>query len=227
VNPIIVALDLPGLEEAKTLARSLVDEVGGFKVGMELLMGAGSAAVGAIATLGKPVFVDAKLHDIPNTVERAATRIKSAGARWVTVHATGGKKMMEAAVEGMGGDGVLAVTMLTSLSQVDLESIGVPALASDYVVSLASLAADSGTEGVVCSPEEIRRVKDKEPSLAVFTPGLRPAASDVDDQKRVATPEQARSDGADFLVIGRPVTRAADPVTAVRNIATAIGRFER
>lgn len=227
MNPIIVALDLPGLEEAKTLARSLVDEVGGFKVGMELLMGAGPAAVGAIATLGKPVFVDAKLHDIPNTVERAATRIKSAGARWVTVHAAGGKDMMEAAVEGMGGDGVLAVTMLTSLSQVDLESIGVPALASDYVVTLASLAADSGTEGVVCSHEEIRRVKDKEPSLAVFTPGLRPVASDVDDQKRVASPEQARSDGADFLVIGRPITRAADPVTAARNIATAIGRFER
>jgi len=226
VNPIIVALDLPRLEEAKTLARSLVDDVGGFKVGMELLMGAGPAAIEAIATLGKPVFVDAKLHDIPNTVERAATRIKSAGARWVTVHATGGEEMMQAAVEGMGGDGVLAITMLTSLSQADLESIGVPALASDYVVALASLAADSRAEGVVCSAEEIRRVKDKEPSLAVFTPGLRPAASDIDDQKRVATPEQARADGANFLVIGRPITRAADPVTAVRNIASAIGRFE-
>jgi orotidine-5'-phosphate decarboxylase len=227
VNPIIVALDVPTLEEAKTLARSLVVEVGGFKVGMELLMGAGHAAVETIATLGKPVFVDAKLHDIPNTVERAATRIKAAGARWVTVHAPGGKDMMEAAVAGMDGEGVLAVTMLTSLSQADLESIGVPTLASDHVVALASLAADSGTEGVVCSPEEIRRVKDKEPSLVVFTPGVRPAASDVEDQKRVATPEQARSDGADFLVIGRPITRAADPVTAARDIATAIRRFER
>lgn len=227
MNPIIVALDVPTLEEAKTLARSLVDEVGGFKVGMELLMGAGPAAVEAIATLDKPVFVDAKLHDIPNTVERAATRIKAAGARWVTVHAPGGQEMMEAAVAGMGGDGVLAVTILTSLSQADLESIGVPALASDHVVALAALAGDSGTEGVVCSAEEIRRVKDKEPSLLVFTPGVRPTASDVDDQKRVATPERALSDGADYLVIGRPITTAADPVKAAQDIATAIGRFER
>lgn len=227
MNPIIVALDVQTLEEAKTLARALVDEVGGFKVGMELLMGAGPTAVETIATLGRPVFVDAKLHDIPNTVERAAARIKTAGARWLTVHAPGGKEMMEAAVVGMDGHGVLAVTLLTSLSQADLESVGVPGLASDHVVALASLAADSGTEGVVCSAAEVRRVKDKEPALAVFTPGVRPAASDVADQKRVATPEQARSDGADFLVIGRPITRAADPVTAARDIATAIARFER
>jgi orotidine-5'-phosphate decarboxylase len=227
VNPIIVALDVPTLEQASPLARSLEDEVGGFKIGMELLMGAGPEAIERIAEMDKPVFVDAKLHDIPNTVEHAATRIKAGGARWVTVHASGGREMMEAAVSGMGGEGVLAVTMLTSLSQSDLEAIGVPALASDYVVSLASLAADSKTEGVVCSPEEIRRVKDKEPSLVVFTPGVRPASSDTDDQKRVATPERARADGADFLIVGRPITRAADPVKAARDIATAIGPFER
>ena len=227
MNPIIVALDVPTLEEASTLARLLEDEVGGFKIGMELLMGAGPEAIGSIAAMGKPVFVDAKLHDIPNTVERAAARIKAAGARWVTVHASGGRDMMEAAVRGMGGRGVLAVTMLTSLAQPDLESIGVPALASDHVVSLATLAADCKTEGLVCSPEEIRRVKDKEPSQVVFTPGVRPASSDVDDQRRVATPERARADGADFLVIGRPITRAANPIEAVRDIATAIGLFER
>lgn len=227
VNPIIVALDVPTLEEASTLARLLEDEVGGFKIGMELLMGAGPEAIGTIAAMGKPVFVDAKLHDIPNTVERAATRIKAAGARWVTVHASGGRDMMEAAVRGMGARGVLAVTMLTSLAQPDLESIGVPALASDHVVSLATLAADCKTEGLVCSPEEIRRVKDKEPSQVVFTPGVRPATSDVDDQRRVATPERALADGADFLVIGRPITRAANPIEAVRDIATAIGLFER
>ena len=227
VNPIIVALDVPTLEEASTLARLLEDEVGGFKIGMELLMGAGPEAIGSIAAMGKPVFVDAKLHDIPNTVERAAARIKAAGARWVTVHASGGRDMIEAAVRGMGGRGVLAVTMLTSLAQPDLESIGVPALASDHVVSLATLAADCKTEGLVCSPEEIRRVKDKEPSQVVFTPGVRPASSDVDDQRRVATPERARADGADFLVIGRPITRAANPIEAVRDIATAIGLFER
>jgi orotidine-5'-phosphate decarboxylase len=227
VNPLIVALDLPTLGEAVTLARSLQDEVGGFKVGMELLMGAGPEAIQAIAAMGQPVFVDAKLHDIPNTVERAARRIKEAGARWVTVHASGGAEMMDAAMSGMEGRGVLAVTMLTSLSQSDLESIGVSSLATDYVVSLASLAADAKTEGVVCSSAEIRRVKDQEPSLLVFTPGVRPATSGADDQKRVATPEQARAEGADFLVIGRPVTRAGDPVAAARDIATAIGLFER
>ena len=227
MNPIIVALDVPTLDEAIALADSLVDEVGGFKVGMELMMGEGPAAIENIAAKGSPVFVDAKLHDIPNTVERAATRIKAAGARWVTVHASGGEDMMEAAVRGMGGTGVLAVTMLTSLSQADLESTGVPALASDHVVSLASLAAGSGTEGVVCSPEEVGRVKDKEPSLILFTPGVRPASSEHDDQKRVATPERARADGADFLVIGRPITRATNPVTAARKIAAAIGLSER
>jgi orotidine-5'-phosphate decarboxylase len=227
VNPIIVALDVPTLNEATTLAESLVEEVGGFKVGMELLMGAGPAAIETIAEMGHPVFVDAKLHDIPHTVERAAMRIKAAGARWVTAHAVGGQEMMEAAVIGMGGGGVLAVTMLTSLSQTDLESVGVSALSSDYVVSLASLAATSNTEGVVCSSDEIRRVKEKEPSLLVFTPGVRPGSSESDDQKRVATPEHARANGADFLVIGRPITRAADPVTAAREIATAIGRSDR
>jgi orotidine-5'-phosphate decarboxylase len=227
VNPIIVALDVPTMGEAIALADSLVDEVGGFKVGMELMMGEGPAAIETIAARGSPVFVDAKLHDIPNTVERAATRIKGAGARWVTVHASGGEGMMQAAVRGMGGSGVLAVTMLTSLSQADLESTGVPAPASDHVVSLASLAAGSGTEGVVCSPEEVGRVKDKEPSLFVFTPGVRPASSEHDDQKRVATPERAIADGADFLVIGRPITRAANPVAAAREIAAAIGLSER
>jgi orotidine-5'-phosphate decarboxylase len=227
VNPLIVALDVPNLGEAVTLARSLQDEVGGFKVGMELLMGAGPEAIETIAAMDRPVFVDAKLHDIPNTVERAARRIRAAGARWVTVHASGGREMMDAAVSGMEGNGVLAVTMLTSLSQSDLESIGVSRLGTNYVVSLASLAADAKTEGVVCSPVEIRKVKDKEPTLLVFAPGVRPATSGADDQKRVATPEQARADGADFLVIGRPITRAGDPVAAARDIATAIGLFER
>jgi orotidine-5'-phosphate decarboxylase len=226
VNPIIVALDVPTLEEAEKLAGSLVDEVGGFKVGMELLMAAGPVPIQRIAAMGHPVFVDAKLHDIPNTTQRAASRVKAAGARWVTVHASGGREMMEAAVAGMGGDGVLGVTMLTSLGQADLASIGVPSMASDYVVSLSSLAAQAGAEGVVCSAEEIRRVKDKEPTLQFFVPGVRPETSADDDQKRVATPEKARADGADYLVIGRPITRARDPVEAARQIGAAIGRFE-
>jgi orotidine-5'-phosphate decarboxylase len=226
VNPVIVALDMPTLEEAQGLAGSLVEVVGGFKVGMELLMAAGPVAIESIAAMGLPVFADAKLHDIPNTVRRAASRIKAAGARWVTVHAAGGRQMMEAALAGMGGEGVLGVTMLTSLRQADLESIGVPALASDYVVGLSSLAAEAGAEGVICSPEEIRWVKAKEPSLQVFTPGVRPETAAVDDQKRVASPERARADGADYLVIGRPITRARSPVEAARQITAAIGPFE-
>jgi orotidine-5'-phosphate decarboxylase len=226
VNPIIVALDVSTLEEAEEMARSLVEEVGGFKVGMELLMAAGPEAIESIASLGLPVFADAKLHDIPNTVQRAVSRIKRAGARWVTAHAAGGREMLEAAMSGMGGAGVLGVTMLTSMDQTDLESIGVAALASDYVVGLASLAADAGAEGVICSPEEIRRVKAKEPSLQVFTPGVRPETSAVDDQKRVATPEEARADGADYLVIGRPIIRAPSPIEAARQITASISPFE-
>jgi orotidine-5'-phosphate decarboxylase len=226
VNRVIVALDVSAIDEATALARPLVDEVGGFKVGMELLMAAGPRAIETIAQLGNPVFVDAKLHDIPNTVERAAARIRDAGARWVTVHAAGGEEMIRAGVSGMGDKGVLGVTMLTSLTQADLGSVGIPGESTDYVVAMARLAAIAGVEGIVCSPAEIRAVKTDRPEVSVFTPGVRPAASTVDDQRRVATPEQARSDGADFLVIGRPITRADDPVEAVRKIVASIALFD-
>lgn len=222
MNPVLVALDVPTLDEARHLARDLVDHVGGFKVGMELLMGSGPRAIEAIAGIGKPVFADAKLHDIPNTVERAASRVSSAGARWVTVHAAGGQQMMEAARVGMGGQGVLAVTMLTSLSSSDLAGLGIGDLADGYVTRLAKIASAAGAEGVVCSPGEIRNVKESQPGLKVFTPGVRPGGSPADDQKRVATPEAARADGADFLVIGRPITQAPDPAAAAREIAGAI-----
>lgn len=226
VNRVIVALDVPGLAPATELADSLVDHVGGFKVGMELLMAAGPAAIEATAATGKPVFVDAKLHDIPNTVERAASRVRDAGARWVTTHASGGTEMIEAAVSGMGGAGVLVVTMLTSLSAEDLKKIEVDATVTDYVVAMARLAAETAAEGVVCSPGEIRSVKTAGLGLEVFTPGVRPKQTTVDDQKRVATPEQARAEGADYLVIGRPITAADDPVEAARKIAASIAAFD-
>lgn len=225
MNRILVALDLPELDEARELARSLADEVGGFKVGMELLMGAGPEAIETIAGLGRPVFADAKLHDIPNTVGRAAGRIKDAGARWVTVHAAGGQEMIAAATEGMGGEGVLAVTMLTSLVPSDLAEIGVNLDAEDYVTGLAVIAASSGAEGIVCSPAEISAVKAKEPGLKIFTPGVRPTGSPTDDQRRVATPERARADGADYLVVGRPITRSEDPAGVARQIAASIAAF--
>jgi len=225
VSRIIVALDVPTLAEADAIARSLVPEVGGFKVGMELLMAAGPAAIESIAGHGRPVFADAKLHDIPNTVERAATQIHGAGARWVTVHAGGGVEMIRAANSGMRGSGVLVVTALTSLSSADLPAIGIEATLQDHVARMTGLAAGSSAEGVVCSPAEIRTVREQGDHLTVFTPGVRPNTSTSDDQRRVATPEQAIRDGADYLVIGRPITRADDPVDSARKIAASIAPF--
>jgi len=226
VSSLIVALDVPSLEEADTLARSLRSEVGGFKVGMELLMGEGPNAISSIAELGLPVFADAKLHDIPNTVGKASARILSAGARWVTVHGSGGVAMIEAAVEGMGGEGVLAVTMLTSLGSSDLPDIGIQLAPSDYVAVIAGLAAEAGCEGVICSPEEILMVRSTQPSLKIFTPGVRPERAGAGDQKRIATPQRAIADGADYLVIGRPITGATDPVLAAREIAAAMDAID-
>lgn len=224
VTRILVALDVPELEEAERLARRLVDSVDGFKVGMELLMAAGPTAIETMAAVGKPVFVDAKLHDIPNTVGRAATRIKAAGARWVTVHASGGGEMIAAATTAMGGQGVLAVTMLTSLSESDLADIRVDASPTDYVREMAGLSYRAGAEGIVCSPREIASVKGAHPRLKVFSPGIRPEGASNDDQKRVATPERAESDGADYLVIGRPITMSEDPVATARLITASLGR---
>lgn len=227
VSSLIVALDVPSLEEADPLARSLRSEVGGFKVGLELLMGEGPGAITSIGELGLPVFADAKLHDIPNTVGRASAKIRAAGARWVTVHGAGGIAMIEAAVEGMGGDGVLAVTMLTSLDGTDLPEIGIGATPPDYVAAIAGLATEAGCEGVICSPGEILTVRSTQPSLKIFTPGVRPEKANADDQKRVATPERAIADGADYLVIGRPITAAPDPVLAAREIAASIAAIDR
>jgi orotidine-5'-phosphate decarboxylase len=217
---LIVALDFSTLEVAKGLAQRLTDTASGFKVGLELLTSAGARAVEEIASLGKPVFADAKLHDIPNTVERAASNLASAGARWLTVHSTGGADMIEAARAGMGGEGVLGVTLLTSLTDSDLETIGVTTGPSEHVAALARLAAGAGAEGLVCSPAELAAVSGL--GLYTFTPGVRPAGSDEDDQRRVATPEEAVKAGADYLVIGRPITRAEDPVAAAGKIAASI-----
>lgn len=220
MSRIIVALDFSTIEIAKGLAERLTDLADGFKVGLELLTAGGPRAVEEVAGLGKPVFADVKLHDIPNTVERAASNMADAGARWVTAHSSGGHDMIEAAVRGMGGRGVLGITMLTSLTEADLTSIGVAAGSSDYAMAMARLAADAGVEGVVCSPAEVKSLAGLGPD--VFTPGVRPAGSASDDQRRFATPEQAAEAGADYLVIGRPITRAPDPVAALGEIASSI-----
>lgn len=222
MSPIIVALDFPTLEEARALAGQVSDHVAGFKVGLELLTGVGPRAIEAIADLGKPVFADAKLHDIPNTVESAARRIADAGARWVTVHASGGSDMMRAAVVAMGTEGVLAVTVLTSLTSSDLEETGVTKSPTEQVLRLAALGEAAGVEGLVCSPEEVGALRGSGVALSLFTPGIRLPGHERDDQKRVATPQLASAAGADYLVIGRSITRAEHPAVVAREIASSL-----
>lgn len=224
-NPIIVALDVPEARTAVELARTVAPYVGGFKVGLELLTGPGPATIAAVRELGRPVFVDAKLHDIPNTVERAARNLGSIGARWVTVHGAGGKAMLEAAGEGLadgaGGhvSGILVITVLTSLTGADLAATGITASPGRQVARMAKLAAASGAEGVVCSVKELGDVAQVAPDLVKVTPGIRPVGADAEDQSRVGSPEEAVRRGADWLVIGRSITRAEDPARAAALIA--------
>ena len=221
---LIVALDFPTLEEAVAVGKPLVDEVAGFKVGLELISSAGSQAITEVADLGKPVFADMKLHDIPNTVAGAARRVAAAGARWLTVHASGGGEMMEAAVSGMGGAGVLAVTVLTSMGEADLEVSGISSGLETQVVTLSTLAIAAGVEGLVCAPGDVAAIRRKHIDVSIFTPAIRMAPAD-DDHKRTGTPVEAVSAGADYLVVGRPVTRAPDPITAAREITESIAQI--
>lgn len=224
--PILVALDTPTAGEARGLATSLAPHVTGFKIGLELLMGPGPSLIAELRELGRPIFVDAKLHDIPNTVEAAARQLGSVGARWVTVHAAGGRAMMDAAVtglaEGAGGEqaGILAVTVLTSLD--DLTEIGVGDMIAEQVRRLTGLAASAGVEGVVCSAREIGVCRAVAPDLLRVVPGIRPGGVEHHDQARVATPEAAIDEGADLLVIGRAITLAPDPAEAAARIGQTI-----
>jgi len=228
VNPLIVALDVETAAQAVRLAGMLEGEVGGFKVGLELLSGPGPATIAAVGEGGIPVFADAKLHDIPATVRRAAKQLGRLGARWVSVHASGGRAMLEAAVEGLadgaGGReaGVLAVTVLTSLDEEALHAVGIATTPGRLVSRMASLAAASGCEGIVCSPKELGIVATVAPDLLKVTPGIREAGAANDDQARVATAREAIQHGADFLVVGRPIIRAADPVLAARRLLTSM-----
>ncbi len=225
MNRVVEALDFPDLDVARSTAKPLVNGVAGFKVGLELFAASGPAAVASIVDLGRPVFVDVKLHDIPNTVLGAARNLASTGARWVTVHASGGREMMEAAVEGMGDAGVLAVTVLTSLGERELESIGVIGGVETQVVGLAELAASAGVEGLVCAPGDVAAIRAKGNKLTIFTPGVRIDAATSDDQVRVGTPAEAVAAGANYLVVGRPITRAADPAAELEQINTSLARI--
>jgi orotidine-5'-phosphate decarboxylase len=194
------------------------------KVGLELFAADGPAAVRAAAELGRPVFLDLKLHDIPNTVEGAARSAAASGASLLTVHASGGEAMVRAAVRGAAGRlRVLAVTVLTSLDDDALAAVGLAGPAEQAVVRLARLAVDAGAGGIVCSPREVAAVRaavGPEPLLVV--PGVRPAGSARGDQARVATPAEAVRAGADVLVLGRPLRDAPDPAAAARAVAASL-----
>jgi orotidine-5'-phosphate decarboxylase len=219
---IVVALDVPDLAAAETLAARLAGHVGWFKVGLELFAAHGPEAVARVRAHG-PVFLDLKLHDIPTTVARAAARVAALDVGLLTVHASGGPAMVRAAVDGLGDAGrVLAVTVLTSMTAADLAAIGSPP-ASAQVPVLARLATASGAPGLVCAPQDLTGVRAAVgPDVLVVTPGVRPDGASVDDHARATTPRRAIQDGADLLVIGRPITAAADPAGAADAIAEGL-----
>jgi orotidine-5'-phosphate decarboxylase len=221
---ICAALDFGGWAAAEPFARAIAPHVGMLKVGLELFAAEGPPAVRAAAALGRPVFLDLKLHDIPATVEGAARSAAASGAALLTVHAAGGAEMVRGAVKGAGGKlRVLAVTVLTSLDAAALEAIGLAGPPESAVVRLARLAVAAGAGGLVCSPHEVAAVRAAVgPGPLLVVPGVRPAGAARGDQARVATPEAAVRAGADVIVVGRPLRDAPDPVAAAREIAESI-----
>jgi orotidine-5'-phosphate decarboxylase len=221
---ICAALDFPSWERAEPFARAVAPAVGMLKVGLELFAAEGPAAVRAAAALGRPVFLDLKLHDIPNTVEGAARSAAASGAALLTVHASGGPEMVRAAVRGASGRmRILAVTVLTSLDAEALRAVGLEGPPESAVVRLARLAAGAGAGGLVCSPQEVRAVRAAVgPGPLLVVPGVRPPGAAKGDQARVATPAEAVAAGADVIVLGRPLRDAADPAQAAREIAATL-----
>ena len=224
---ILVALDFDSADDALSMARRLQPEVAGFKVGLGLLHGDGSQALERICELGLPVFADAKLHDIPDQVRRAAQQLGRRGARWVTAHASGGSSMLEAAVAGLadatgGKSGVLAVSVLTSLDPSDIDAVGLTGSVEEVVARLVKLAAGAGAEGAVCSVAEVGTVRRSAPELTTVTPRIRLSGGSTHDQKRVATIEEAEAAGSDYVVVGRAITRHEDPEAVAHQMANGM-----
>ena len=220
---LIVALDAADPRDAERLVAELGDTVGFYKIGMELAFGGGLGLVAQFAAAGKKVFVDLKLHDIPNTVERATAQIARLGADFLTIHAY--PQTMRAAVAGAKGSGLrlLAVSVLTSSDNADLAEAGYAFGVEALVARRAAQAREAGVDGLVASASEAALLRETiGGSLILVTPGIRPAGAAVGDQKRVATPGSAIADGADYLVVGRPVTQAADPRAAAYQIVAEI-----
>jgi len=224
---IIVALDTDSPEAALAAVSALAGEVGLFKVGMELFPRGGPELIERIRATGAEVFLDLKFHDIPNTVAGAVRSAVALGVKFATVHASGGKAMLAAAAAAAAGSGttLLAVTVLTSLDDADLSSVGFALRAADAVDRLAGLAVDAGIGGIVCSAREVAAVRARTgKEVVLVTPGVRLPEDSVGDQKRVVTPFEAIRSGADYIVVGRPITKASDPVAAARKFAAEMRR---
>ncbi len=222
-SPIFVAIDTPDIDAAKALAKQVAVHAGGLKLGLEFFCANGPQGIAEIADLGVPIFLDLKLHDIPNTVAKAVAALAPLSPAVLTVHAAGGRAMLEAAKAAAPSQTkVVAVTMLTSLDDADLEDIGVKASSADQVRRLAQLARRSGLDGIVCSGAEVAVAHAEWQDGYFVVPGIRPESADVDDQKRVVTPRDALASGASMLVIGRPITAVDDPTSAIADIASSL-----
>jgi orotidine-5'-phosphate decarboxylase len=226
--PIAVALDAPDLETAARWAGLVTPHVSTLKVGLELYLRYGPAVVASVrGASGVDIFLDLKLHDIPATVAGAARAVARLHPALITVHAAAGPAAIRAAAEAAPQARIVAVTVLTSLGETDLQRIGLTGPTGEAVSRLAVLAVEAGARGLVCSPQEVATVRaEVGDDILLITPGVRPAGTDVNDQARVATPEEALRAGADLLVIGRPITGAADPGAAAAAIAASLRRAE-
>lgn len=230
-RPLIVALDYPDAPSARAFVARVRPEACRLKVGKELFVAAGPGFVAELVDQGFSVFLDLKFHDIPNTVAQACKAAARLGVWMMNVHASGGPRMLAAAREALAGEGgqrplLIAVTVLTSMGAEELRAIGVQIEPEDQVLRLARLAREAGLDGVVCSAREAARLRgEMGPDFALVTPGIRPAGSEAGDQTRILTPSQALSAGADYLVIGRPITQAADPLAALASISLEIANL--
>ena len=223
MNPIFVAIDTQDVHHAVALIRDFDGQAGGVKLGLEFFCANGEDGVLRMKEHQMPVFLDLKLHDIPNTVAKAVQALAHLEPAVLTVHAAGGKEMMAAAKKAApAGTKVVAVTVLTSLDEDDLASIGVRASPARQVERLTQLAREAGIDGIVCSGEEVKAARAAWPDGFFVVPGVRPEGADLADQKRVVTPQQAIDDGASILVIGRPITGSNNPGRALREIADGL-----
>jgi orotidine-5'-phosphate decarboxylase len=226
---LIVALDVSTARQAQALVERLGDAAGIYKVGLQLFTAEGPRIVRDLVSSGRRVFLDLKLHDIPNTVSHAVKSAVELGAYMLTVHSSGGAAMLRAAAEAAGGRlNILAVTVLTSLNDEDMQEIGVSGRVADQALRMAALAKNAGCQGIVASPREASLLrKALGEGFAIVTPGIRPAGGESHDQQRIATPAQAIANGASHIVVGRPITGASDPAAAAQAIIAEMERAKR